>query len=92
MYHREKSGASKLVPALTYPATARGCVKDVVTDLAYIDVDADGFVLRELAPGLGVDDVGGDRGAARGRARSAGDAVRLTVRRRPPRWSPSPCW
>jgi 3-oxoacid CoA-transferase len=57
MSHREKGGGSKLVPALTYPATARGCVKDVVTDLAYIQVGPDGFVLRELAPGIGVDDV-----------------------------------
>jgi 3-oxoacid CoA-transferase len=57
MYHREKSGASKLVPALTYPATARGCVKDVVTDLAYLQVTAEGFLLKELAPGLTVDDV-----------------------------------
>jgi 3-oxoacid CoA-transferase len=57
MYHREKSGESKLVPALTYPATARGCVKDVVTDLAYLQVTPDGFLLREVAPGLGVDDV-----------------------------------
>ena len=57
MYHREKGGASKLVPALTYPATARGCVKDVVTDLAYLQVGPEGFVLRELAPGLTIDDV-----------------------------------
>jgi 3-oxoacid CoA-transferase len=57
MFHREKSGASKLVPALAYPATARGCVKDVVTDLAYLQVTPDGFLLREVAPGLGIDDV-----------------------------------
>jgi 3-oxoacid CoA-transferase subunit B len=57
MYHREKGGASKLVPALTYPATARACVKDVVTDLAYIRVTSKGFILQEIAPGLGVDDV-----------------------------------
>jgi 3-oxoacid CoA-transferase len=57
MYHREKRGASKLVPALTYPATARGCVKDVVTDLAWVQVTPEGFLLRELAPGLTVDDV-----------------------------------
>jgi 3-oxoacid CoA-transferase len=59
MYHREKGGASKLVPALTYPATARACVKDVVTDLAYVRVTPDGFVLQEIAPGVGVDDVKG---------------------------------
>jgi 3-oxoacid CoA-transferase len=57
MHHREKGGGSKLVPALTFPATARGCVTDVVTDLAYVQVTPEGFVLRELAPGLTVDDV-----------------------------------
>jgi len=57
MFHREKDGTSKLVPELTYPATALRCVKDVVTDLAYVQVERDGFVLREVAPGLTVDDV-----------------------------------
>ena len=56
-YHREKNGRSKLVEQLSYPPTALGCVKSVVTDLAWIDVDTDGFLLRELAPGLTVDDV-----------------------------------
>jgi acyl CoA:acetate/3-ketoacid CoA transferase beta subunit len=32
-------------------------VKSVVTDLAYFDIDADGFLLRELAAGLSIDDV-----------------------------------
>jgi 3-oxoacid CoA-transferase len=63
MYHREKTGESKLVPALAYPATARGCVKDVVTDLAYVQVTPDGFLLREVAPGLRVDDVRAATGA-----------------------------
>lgn len=57
MYQREKSGASKLVPSLTYPATARGCVRDIVTDMAYVQVTPSGFVLKEIAPGLTVDDV-----------------------------------
>lgn len=56
-HQRERGGASKLVPALTYPPTALGCVRHVVTDLAYFDLDADGFLLRELAPGLTLDDV-----------------------------------
>jgi 3-oxoacid CoA-transferase len=56
-YHREKNGRSKLVERLSYPPTALGCVKSVVTDLAWIDIDADGFLLRELAPGLTVGDV-----------------------------------
>ena len=56
-YQRERSGRSKLVERLSYPATALGCVQSVITDLAWIDIDANGFLLRELAPGLTVDDV-----------------------------------
>ena len=36
---------------------AQGCVREIVTDLAYITVEPDGFVLRELAPGLTVERV-----------------------------------
>jgi len=56
-YHCERSGTSKLVERLSYPATALGCVKSVVTDLAWIDIDGEGFLLREVAPGVSVDDV-----------------------------------
>jgi len=56
-YQREKNGRSKLVERLTYPPTALGCVRSVITDLAWIDIDPEGFLLRELAPGLTVDDV-----------------------------------
>jgi 3-oxoacid CoA-transferase subunit B len=62
-YHRERNGRSKLVEQLSYPPTALRCVKSVVTDLAWIDIDADGFLLRELAPGLTVDDVKAATGA-----------------------------
>jgi 3-oxoacid CoA-transferase len=62
-YQLERGGRSKLVERLTYPATALRCVKSVVTDLAYVDVDADGFLLREVAPGVTVDDVKAATGA-----------------------------
>jgi 3-oxoacid CoA-transferase len=62
-YHCERDGTSKLVGDLTYPATALRCVTSVVTDLAWIDVDAEGFLLREIAPGLTVDDVKAATGA-----------------------------
>lgn len=35
----------------------------VVTDLAWTDVDADGILLREIAPGLTVDDIKSATGA-----------------------------
>jgi 3-oxoacid CoA-transferase subunit B len=57
MFHLTRDGTPKLVERCTYPLTAARCVQTVVTDFAVIDVDADVFVLRELAPGLQVDDV-----------------------------------
>ncbi len=56
-YQRDRNGQSKLVERLSYPPTALGCVRSVITDLAWIDLDASGFLLRELAPGVTVDDV-----------------------------------
>jgi 3-oxoacid CoA-transferase subunit B len=55
MFHMTRDGAPKLLPACTYPLTAERCVATVVTDLAVVDVDRDGFVVRELAPGVDVD-------------------------------------
>ena len=36
----------------TYPLTAVGAVKRVYTNLAVLDVTDDGFVVRDMAPGL----------------------------------------
>jgi 3-oxoacid CoA-transferase len=62
-YHREREGRSKLVERLSYPPTALGCVTSVITDLAWIDVGAEGFLLREFAPGLTVEHVKAATGA-----------------------------
>lgn len=62
-YQLERNGASKLVEKLTYPPTALGCVTSVITDLCYVDVDRNGFLLREIAPGVTVDDVKAATGA-----------------------------
>jgi acyl CoA:acetate/3-ketoacid CoA transferase beta subunit len=43
------------------------------TDLAWIDVDSGGFLLRELAPGLTVDDVRAATGAPLRVARDVGE-------------------
>jgi 3-oxoacid CoA-transferase B subunit len=57
MFHATRAGAPKLVRRCTYPLTAARCVATVVTDLAVLDVAADGFVLREIAPGVRPDDL-----------------------------------
>jgi 3-oxoacid CoA-transferase len=58
MYHATKSGEPKLVAECSYPITALGCVSKVVTNLALIEVvRGTGFVLREVAPGVSVDEV-----------------------------------
>jgi 3-oxoadipate CoA-transferase, beta subunit len=57
MEHTTKEGQPKIVKKCTYPLTALACVDTLVTDLAVIDVAAEGLVLREAAPGWTSEDV-----------------------------------
>jgi 3-oxoacid CoA-transferase subunit B len=57
MMHTNPKGESKLLPACTLPLTGVGCVKKVVTELAVLDITSDGFVLRERAPGVSVEEI-----------------------------------
>jgi len=54
-YHTTRRLEPKLVRQCTYPLTAPACVREIVTDLGYLAVEPDGFVLREIAPGVTVD-------------------------------------
>ncbi|GGH74592.1 3-oxoacid CoA-transferase subunit B [Filimonas zeae] len=57
MQHTNPKGESKLLPACTLPLTGVGCVKKVVTELAVLDITPEGFLLREYAPGVTVDEI-----------------------------------
>jgi len=59
MQHTDRSGNSKLLSACSLPITGVKCVKKVVTDLAVLEVDPNGrgFILKEVAPGVSVEEV-----------------------------------
>ena len=50
MEHTTRDGQPRLVSRLKLPATARGVVKLVMTDLGLFEVTPEGFLLREIAP------------------------------------------
>lgn len=57
MTHASKDGESKLLPHCTLPLTGAGCIKRVVTDLAYLEIADGKFWLKERAPGVSVDEI-----------------------------------
>ncbi len=57
MQHVARDGSSKLLADCTLPITGLRCVKKIVTELAVIDVTPEGFVLRERAPGVSVEQI-----------------------------------
>lgn len=52
MEHVAKDQTPKLMTACTYPLTGAGVVDHVYTDLAIIDVTAEGFVVRAMIEGI----------------------------------------
>jgi 3-oxoacid CoA-transferase subunit B len=57
MQHTNPKGESKLLPTCSLPLTGVACVKKIVTELAVIEVTADGFLLKERAPGVTVEEI-----------------------------------
>lgn len=57
MWHCERAGQPKIVNACQYDVTGTECVDLIVTDLAVIERDGRGLVLRECAPGFAPADI-----------------------------------
>ncbi|MCS6180825.1 3-oxoacid CoA-transferase subunit B [Shewanella sp. PP-He15 brown] len=57
MMHADKYGNSKLLPVCELPLTGYGCIKRVVTDLAFIEIKDGAFHLLERAPGVSVEEI-----------------------------------
>ncbi len=57
MMHVNRKGESKLLKKCKLPITGLRCVKKIVTELAVIDIVNEEFVLKEIAPGVTLDQV-----------------------------------
>lgn len=57
MMHASKDGESKLLSHCTLPLTGRGCIRRVLTDLAYLEIEDNAFILKERAPGVSVEEI-----------------------------------
>lgn len=57
MQHTDKAGNSKLLPQCTLPITGLKCVKKIVSDLGVFDITDQGFVCKEYAPGVSIEEI-----------------------------------
>lgn len=57
MRHIDKHGRPKLVERCTFPLTGMRCVSLVFTDFGVFECGGDRFIVRELAPDVGADEV-----------------------------------
>ncbi|WP_191600506.1 CoA transferase subunit B [Marinomonas algicola] len=57
MTHASKNGDSKLLESCSLPLTGKGCIKKVLTDLAWLEIEDGAFVLKERAPGVSVEEI-----------------------------------
>lgn len=55
LQHTDKKGQPKIRQRCTLPLTGQRCVKVIVTELAVFNVNDNGLLLREIAPGLSLE-------------------------------------
>lgn len=76
MQHTNREGESKLLKSCTLPITGLKCVKKVVTELGVFDITERGFELREIAPGVSLEEV---RRKTEGRLIIEGDIPEIQI-------------
>ena len=57
MMHTDQNGNSKLKTKCSLPLTGVQCVNRIVTNLAVIDITKNGFLLKERAPDVDIDQI-----------------------------------
>jgi 3-oxoacid CoA-transferase len=57
MEHTAKDGTSKVLKSCTLPVTGKGVVDLIITDLCVFEVEHKGLALKELHPGVTLEDV-----------------------------------
>ena len=57
MTHASKTGESKLLSQCKLPLTGAHCINRILTDLAYLEVQDNAFVLKERAPGVSIQEI-----------------------------------
>ncbi len=79
MEHTTRTGAPRLLERCRLKLTAPRCVRRVFTDLAVIDIEASGFLVRELVPGLSREELAARTGAPLAFASDCKDLVAPTL-------------
>jgi 3-oxoacid CoA-transferase subunit B len=57
MTHADREGNSKLLSECTLPLTGAGCIRRVLTDLAFVEIRDEKFWLLERAPGVPIEEI-----------------------------------
>jgi 3-oxoacid CoA-transferase B subunit len=62
--HTTRDGKPKILAKCRLPLTAQGCVDRIITELAVIDVDEQGLIIREIAKETDLDTIVANTGTA----------------------------